>query len=443
MTDLEKKVKKQFELQKLKGQSVVVALSGGVDSVVLLDVLSRLVTSLGLKVEAAHVNHHMHSKSAEWADFCSKICTSYAIPLKIFDIRVPRQSPLGVEGAARQARYEALLNHDLPCILLAHHRDDQIETFFLQALRGSGADGLSGMLAIRNDYSTNKKIFRPMLEVQREEIINYARQRGLQWVEDPSNDESIFSRNYLRHEILPQLRSRFPAYAESILNVIKNLEDASDLLRELATQDIDLLGSPCGGVDVDDLNNLSEGRAINLLRELFRRRGVAAPGRTWMMEVLRQCKHAQVSATVSVDKKNISVKRYRKRAYLVDKSDLVTIGWSSVWSGEPLIDLPGNLGHLQFEEVIGRGISKKYIAGELLTIQLGSGNKRFSLAANRPRRELRKIWQTEGIPPWLRSNVPVVFLGSEALFVGNLGVSGHCDAQKNEPGISITWCPTC
>lgn len=228
MTDLENKVKKQFELQKLKGQSVVVALSGGVDSVVLLDVLSRLVTSLGLKVEAAHVNHHMHSKSAEWADFCSNLCSTYAIPLKIFDTRVPKKSPLGLEGAARQARYEALLNYDSPCILLAHHRDDQIETFFLQALRGSGADGLSGMLAIRNDYSTNKKIFRPLLEVQREEIIKYATQRGLKWVEDPSNSESIFSRNYLRHEILPQLRSRFPAYAESILNVIKNLEDARD-----------------------------------------------------------------------------------------------------------------------------------------------------------------------------------------------------------------------
>jgi tRNA(Ile)-lysidine synthase len=440
VTDLESKVKKQFELKKLVGQNVVVGLSGGVDSVALLHVLSRLVTPLELKVEAAHVNHHMHSKSAEWADFCSNLCASYAVPLRIFNVRVPKPSALGIEGAARQARYEALLSHDSQVVLLAHHRDDQIETFFLQALRGSGVDGLSGMLAIRSDYITDKQIFRPMLEVRREEIIKYARQQGLTWVEDPSNSDHVFSRNYLRQKTLPQLKARFPGFEESILNVVKNLEDASDLLREIANQDIDLLISPCGGIDVDDLNNLSEVRAINMFRELFRRRGVAVPGRTWMVEVLRQCKYAKVNATVSVDKKNISVKRYRKRVYLVDKSDAVAEGWSRVWNGETLIDLPGNLGYLQFKEVLGRGISKKCFAPELLTIQLGSGNKRFSLAPNRPRRELRKIWQTEGLPPWSRLNIPVVSFGSEALFVGNLGVSGRCYAQKNEPGISITWC---
>ena len=441
MTDLEIKVKEQFELRNLTGQTVVIALSGGVDSAVLLDVLSHLTVSLDLKIEAAHVNHRMHSKSYEWADFCSSLCASYAIPLRVFEVQMPERSSLGIEGAARQARYDALLGHNSSIILLAHHQDDQIETFFLQALRGSGVDGLSGMLALRNDHKTHKTIFRPMLGVKREEIMAYARHRGLSWVEDPSNSDCIFSRNYLRRETLPQLRDRFPACEESILNVVKNLGDVSDLLKEVAAQDIDLLSSSFGGIDVDGLNNLSEVRAINLLRELFRRRGLAVPGRVWMIEVLRQCKHAQISAAVSVDKKNISAKRYRKHVYLVDKNDGVIKGWSRVWRGEMLIGLPGNLGELEFKQVLGEGISKESFANESVTIQLGSGNKRFSLAHNRPRRELRKIWQTNGVPPWLRSNIPVVFSGSDALFAGGLGVSGHYYAQKDEPGISITWRP--
>ncbi len=441
MTDLEIKVKEQFELNRLAGQTVVVALSGGVDSVVLLDVLSRLVVSLDLKIHAAHVNHHLHHKSTEWADFCSQLCESYSIPLSILDVQVPERSRLGIEGAARQARYDALLSHKSPMILLAHHQNDQIETFFLQALRGSGVDGLSSMTSLRDDYSTHKKIFRPMLGVSRDEIVKYAKQRGLTWVEDPSNSDRIYSRNYLRKEMLPQVRTRFPAYEESIVNVIKNLADTSDLLKEVAAQDIDLLISPCGGIDLEGLNSLSEVRAINMFRELFRRRGASVPGRTWMTEALRQCKYAKISAAVSVNNKSISVKRYRKHVYLVDRKDVTNEGWSRVWSGETYIDLPGDLGHLEFSEVLGRGISKQYVSHGSLTVRLGSGNKRFSLAQNRPRRELRKIWQTEGIPPWLRSSIPVVFVGTEALFVGNHGVSGHCCAQKDERGINIIWRP--
>ncbi|MDC1312085.1 tRNA lysidine(34) synthetase TilS [Burkholderiales bacterium] len=439
MTDLEVKVKEHFELRNLTGQTVVVALSGGVDSVVLLDVLSRLVVSLDLKVEAAHVNHHMHSKSDEWANFCSSLCADYSIPLRIFKAQVPKRSSLGIEGAARQARFDALLSHDSSIILLAHHQDDQIETFFLQALRGSGVDGLSGMLAVRKDHRTHKTIFRPMLGVKREEIVAYAKYRGLSWVEDPSNSDRFFSRNYLRKETLPQLSARFPFYEESILNVVKNLGDVSDVLKEVAAQDIDLLRSSCGGIDIDGMNNMSEVRAINMFRELFRARGLAVPGRSWMTEVLRQCKNAQISATVSVDKKNISIKRYRNHVYLVEKNEEVIKGWSRGWDNEMLIDLPGNLGHLEFKQVVGAGIPARFVANYALTIQLGAGNKRFSLAHNRPRRELRKIWQTHGIPPWLRSNIPVVFTGSDALFVGGLGISGHCRVQKDELGISIIW----
>ena len=171
----------------------MIALSGGVDSVVLLDVTSRLSGPLKLQVSAVHVNHHLHVESPNWAQFCLNLCADHQIDLKVFDVQISPQSRLGVEGAAREARYSALLSHSEGTVVLAHHQDDQVETFFLQAVRGSGVDGLSGMLSIRDDFDSGKQIFRPMLGVERKEIMVYAKQRGLKWIEDPSNSDHKFS----------------------------------------------------------------------------------------------------------------------------------------------------------------------------------------------------------------------------------------------------------
>ncbi|MDA0238303.1 MAG: tRNA lysidine(34) synthetase TilS [Proteobacteria bacterium] len=440
MTDLEIKIREQFESHRIADQAVVIALSGGVDSVVLLDVISRLSESLKLQVSAAHVNHHLHVESPNWANFCSKLCGAHQIALEVFDVQIVPNSSLGVEGAAREARYMALLSHAAPTIVLAHHQDDQIETFFLQALRGSGVDGLSGMVAIRDDFDSRKQIFRPMLGIKRQEIMAYATERGLRWIEDSSNSDYSFSRNYLRNETLPQLRSRFPALDKSIVNVVQNLTEVGGLIAELATQDIDALTSSCGGLEIDRLSLLSQPRAINVLRELFRRLGAVAPGRSWMIEALRQCTDAKRGANVSVDTRDVSIKRYRNHCYVLNKDTRISETWSKVWQGECVVELPCGLGYLEFKESIGEGVSKDFLESGDLTIALGPGNKRFSLGRDRPRRVLRKIWQLDGIPPWVRRTTPVAFSADEALFVGNIGVSGHCAARENQPSIIIEWC---
>lgn len=440
MTDLEIKIREQFESHRILGQEVVVALSGGVDSVVLLDVISRLSEPLNLQVSAAHVNHHLHVDSFNWVRFCANLCAAHQITLKVFDVQILRDSRLGVEGAAREARYMALRSHSAPTIVLAHHQDDQIETFFLQALRGSGVDGLSGMAAIRDDFDSCKGIFRPMLGVGRQEIMGYARERGLNWIEDPSNNDQRFSRNYLRNQMLPELRARFPAFDKSILNVVQNLTEARDLIAELTTRDVDTLTDSCGGLHIDRLSQLSQPRAINVFRELFRRIGSIAPGRPWMIEALRQCIDAKESANVSVDTKDVSIKRYRNHCYVLNKASSTSEGWSKVWQGESVIDLPFGLGCLKFKESIGEGVSIEFLDSTDLTIALGPGNKRFSLGRDRPRRMLRKIWQSNGIPPWVRQKTPVAFSADEALFVGNIGVSSHYAAQQDQPSIVIEWC---
>ena len=439
MTDLEIKILEQFEAYRISDRAVVIALSGGVDSVVLLDVISRISIPLKLQVSAVHVNHHLHVESPTWAQFCLNLCATRQIALKVFDIQISPESRLGIEGAAREARYSALLSYSGATVVLAHHQDDQVETFFLQALRGSGVDGLSGMLAIRDDFDSGKEIFRPMLGIERKEIMAYAKQRGLKWIEDPSNSDHKFSRNYLRNDILPQLRSRFPAFDRSILNAVQNLTEVGELITELAVQDIDVLTSSCGGLEIDGLSQLSQPRAINIFRELFRRRGAVAPGRSWMIEALRQCTGAKRSASVSVDTKHVSIRRYRNHCYVLNKDRSISEDWSKAWQGEAIIDLPLGLGYLEFTESVGNGVSRELLESGNVTIAFGAGNKRFSLGRNRPRRALRKIWQLDGVPPWVRLKTPVAFLADEALFVGNIGVSGHCAAQENQPSIIINW----
>ncbi len=417
----------------------MVALSGGLDSVALLDLVSRLSVPLNLKVCAAHVNHNLNAKSASWVSFCSQLCAGYEIPLEIYDVNVSSNSSLGVEGEARQLRYQALFSHAASVLLLAHHQDDQIETFFLQALRGSGVDGLSGMSITREDSASGKTIFRPFLNFDQKTVREYVLSRNLTWIEDPSNRDSDYSRNFLRNELLPQITARFPGSKGSVVKVIENLRDVATLAQELASHDIDQLISKNGGFEVRGLIELSEVRAINIIREMCRRHGAVAPGRSWLIEVLRQCFFAKSIACVSVDTKEMSVKRYRGHVYVLKKIVETEEGWCDSWFGKSTVSLPNNLGYLKFKESLGEGIPKKLIGPEGLKIALGAGSKRFSLGQNRPRRSLRKIWQANGVPPWERSRTPVVFFGNEALFAGNLGLSGCYFADENQPGITIEW----
>lgn len=439
VTDFEKKIQAQFQRQKIIDQTVVVALSGGLDSVALLDLVSRLSVPLNLKVYAAHVNHNLHVNSTSWVSFCSQLCAEYEIPLEIYDVNVSSNSNLGVEGEARQLRYQALLSHAASVLLLAHHQDDQIETFFLQALRGSGVDGLSGMSIARKDTASGKTIFRPLLNFEQKTVREYVMNRNLTWIEDPSNRDSDFSRNFLRNELLPLIKSRFPGSRGSILNVVENLKDVGTLVQDLASHDIDRCISKNGGFKICRLIELSEVRAINVIREMCRRHGAVAPGRSWLTEVLRQCFFAKSTACVSVDSKEMSVKRYREHIYVLKKIAEIEEGWCDSWFGESTVSLPNDLGYLEFKESLGEGIPKKLIGPEGLKIALGAGSKRFSLGQKRPRRSLRKIWQANGVPPWERSKTPVVFFGNEALFAGNIGLSGCYFAEENQPGITIKW----
>ena len=186
-------------------------LSGGRDSVALLHALAQLRGEFGFDLSALHVHHGLSPNADSWADFCIRLCDSLDIPFRCTRVAVDRAGGQGIEAAARAARYAAFAALDVEWIALAHHRGDQAETVLHHLLRGTGLRGLSGMPVERAiSPASGPRLIRPLLDVPRALIEDYAGRHALEWVDDESNLDSGYTRNRLRNDILPALARQFP-----------------------------------------------------------------------------------------------------------------------------------------------------------------------------------------------------------------------------------------
>ncbi|MCC7135800.1 MAG: tRNA lysidine(34) synthetase TilS, partial [Nitrosomonas sp.] len=219
------------------GDRLTVALSGGVDSIVLLDMLARLSSVIGFHLSAIHVNHGISRNADQWSHFCQGLCEAFAIPLSIFRVQIHKKNQQSLEAAARDARYQIFTRVDTDYIVLAQHQDDQAETLLLQMLRGAGVKGLSAMPPVRLLTGTSTKLLRPLLNVPRTALLYYAQAGNLSWVDDESNTNTDFDRNYLRHQVFPVIEARYPAYRKTLTRVCHHLGEAAQLLDELAQAD--------------------------------------------------------------------------------------------------------------------------------------------------------------------------------------------------------------
>jgi len=263
-----------------------VGLSGGCDSVVLLHILSRLHPN---SVSAIHVHHGLSPHADAWAEFCADFCERLAIPLTIRRVAVDMSSGLGLEASARAVRYAAFSECARDTLLLAQHRGDQAETVLLNLLRGCGVTGAAGMPVERR--FGDLRLLRPLLDVSRVEIENYASAEGLAWITDESNSDISLTRNFLRHETLAALSERFPSAEVSLAQAAKNFAESVGLLDELAAQDWQLV-SEGDSACMRTLRQLSVPRLKNLLRQRLRLLGWQVPVASRLEEFARQLKSA-------------------------------------------------------------------------------------------------------------------------------------------------------
>jgi tRNA(Ile)-lysidine synthase len=424
---------------------LTLGLSGGVDSVVLLHVLAglqaELAFGLAFDLSALHVHHGLSPHADAWAEFCAVVCRGLRVPLKVVCVRVDRNSGLGLEAAAREARYRAYADADADWIVLAHHGDDQAETLLLNLLRGAGVPGAAAMpesrLLAMSDGLPRAGLLRPLLAVSRAAIEAYAHSHGLSWIEDESNRDTVYRRNFLRADILPRLAMRFPQANASLARAAEHFAEAAELLSELAELDLGAvrLGE---GLSIAGLSGLSSARAKNLLRHWLLKMGVAMPDARHLSEIYRQLLEAgpDTAVAIRVGRKGqgLDIRRYRGSAYLVPEMPSPA---ACLWRGEP--ELPWAGGRLHFAQTEGSGIRAERLGNWPVVVRLREGGEHFRPDARRPSRSLKKLLQESAIPPWRRDVLPCLGCGEELVWVAGLGVALAWQCEPGEPGWAASW----
>ena len=410
------------------------ALSGGLDSCVLLHALVQAKKTLPFDLQVMHIHHGLSQHADEWAQFSTRLCQYHNLPLEVVHVQVDKKSGLGIEAAARKVRYEALFKGRFDGLMLAQHQDDQAETFLLQLLRGAGLKGLSGMAR----YDADKQIMRPFLDISRQEIERYANHAQLSWVEDESNLDTSFDRNYCRHVLMPIIEERFPAAQKTLARSASHLAEAASLLDDLAEIDAQKYLAE-KALKVDALQVLSGERAKNLMRWWLAQQGVVMPSKERLDEMLVQLREAKSDAKLKIQLGNVLARRYQGFIYLEDDQQGSPISLS--WQGESSLLMPDG-SRLTFEKKLGQGLALERLGGHKLRIASRAGGERFKPDLNRPTRTLKYLLQEINMPPWQRERLPLVYLNDALAVVPNVGVNCQMQATDHEQGLLITWQPS-
>jgi tRNA(Ile)-lysidine synthase len=316
-------------------------------------------------------------------------------------------------------------------LLSAHHREDQAETLLLNLIRGSGPAGVAGIGSLRR-FGPGWLV-RPLLNVDRADIQQYALDENLRWVDDPSNTDRRFDRNFLRHEVLPRLKSRWPDIAARLQRSAGHAGEASQLLVELAEIDVEAFGGSTARLPIDALSALSAPRQRNVIRYAIRDLGLSTPTALQLERIMKEVIPARVDAQPLVTWPGASVRRYRNGLYLLPQNLADQVESREIEGTE--LELGAGLGVLRFESGADVGISKALLdAG--LTIKPRVGGERFSPYGQTHTRELKKLLQEEGVVPWMRDRLPLVYSGDRLLAVGDLWLAADA---VTKPGVAVCW----
>jgi tRNA(Ile)-lysidine synthase len=418
---------------------ISLALSGGVDSVVLLHLLAALRGEFSLHLQAIHVNHGLSPNAGAWEALCSDTCAALGIGYSVVHLKLVPATGASLEAQARKARYTALAGTataaSTSIIAVAQHADDQAETVLLQLLRGAAAKGLAAMPQWRC-AGNGCCYWRPLLQSTRKDIVEYALRHHLRWIEDESNADPAHKRNFLRAQVLPRLEDGFPGYRTSLARAAAHAADAAQLLDQLA--DLDAGVAVAGDrVSIAALRDLGALRAGNLLHRMLAQRGLAMPPGERLAEFIRQAFEAA--------KDRLPALRLDKRHVLYAEGGQIMLGCAplrdpilTTWHGESVVLLPH--GRLLFAKTQGSGIRAAMIPGSGLIIRSREGGERLKIAANRPGRTLKNLLQEAGIPAALRSRWPLIAHAGGLVAVPGIGVGVDWQCPPDETGWTFEWC---
>lgn len=418
-------------LQAQPAGELCVAYSGGPDSTALLHALAHLPAARARGLRALHVDHGLHAQSARWAAHCRAFCAALGLACEVHVANVDRAGGMGLEAAARHARYAIFTEHlhAGERLVFGHHLDDQAETVLLKLLRGAGPEGLGGMRAERP--LGRGTLWRPLLELPRQVLRDYVDAHDLPCIHDPSNDDRQLARNHLRHEVLPLLKALWPQAAISITHSAMLCRAAADTLQQDWLHAFEQLRDDAtNSLDARGWLALPPALRDPLLAHWLHAQGLTAPTTAQRQQIERQCT-AQDGQLPCIQWPGTEVHVWKHRLWAMPPRDETSFPVELPWRGEALA-LPDG-GWLTMEPAARLPIT--------LTVRWRSGGERIKPAGDRHTRDLRALFQSGAIPPWRRDVCPLLYESDALVAVADRWLSARAQAIFGEVNARPRWRP--
>lgn len=424
------------QIKPLLPNKFCIAFSGGVDSTVLLHAIKNIIDEKS-QIRAIHINHNIVGNSKVWAKTCKSICKNIGIDIEIISLEVTHNG-YGLEAAARDERYKKLkeILYENEYLLTAHHEEDQMETVFLRMARGTGLDGLQG---INEKYSFGEGIiFRPMLEVSKTSVMDYAKEHQLKWVEDSSNQDTHFDRNFLRKKIIPQFRERWPSIASSVSRLSQLSAQNIKILNQIAEEDIGPIAN-MNELPLAKLLDKSFERANNMLRYIILANGMSIPSMKTLQNGLKEILDPETDKSV-IAWKDYCIRKYKNHLYFLRSSDLEPnkINVRIPWEIGKAVNLGENIGTIEATFIHGDGLSIEKCENKL-TISYRQGGESIKPIGHRINKSLKNLFQENQILPWMRDKIPLIYYQDELVSVADLWFNQNYVASQNEAGFVVNW----
>lgn len=405
-------------------KSFLIAYSGGLDSHVLLHLMYAISQTSDIKIRAIYVNHGLQKEAGAWAQHCQKTCQKMQIPCDVVKLNLSLRTGESVEALARNGRYQALkesLQAD-EVLLTAHHQNDQAETLLLQLFRGAGVDGLAAMPKI-TDFGLGQHL-RPLLDYSREDLAEYAAQHDLDYIEDPSNQDERFDRNFLRHSVLPSIQNRWQGINKVLARVANIQAENADILDDLAADDLqEIVGfsnqeNELSIISIKALLLLSKPRQKLVLRYWIKQLGFLAPSSKKLQHLFNDVIHAKQDAKPLLQWQDVEIRRFKHSLYIMspllefDSTQIIT------WDLKNNLIIPELDLELKNDEVITLLRNNAQLnKNETITVRFRKGGEKLFVGKKGGNVSLKNVLHDAAIPPWQRSRIPLVYTGETLIHV--------------------------
>lgn len=402
-----------------------IALSGGLDSIVLLHLFKAIQTKRHLTLRAIHVHHGLSANADYWANFCQQVCNRLQIPLEIAYVQINKQQ--GIEAGARQARYNAFAERLQPHEILAtaHHLDDQAETFFLALKRGCGVKGLGAMQAVT--IRQNFTLFRPLLGFSRQQLADYANVNQLTWIEDESNRDTHYDRNFLRQIVLPELNKRWQGFSEMVTRSAKHCADQQRLIEELLNESLQRYTNVANRFNLIKMASFSRQKQHALLRLWLEKNELLMPTTAQLHQLIDQLIYAENDKNPQLKLGKHIIRRYQNHLYITPEFADTASFTILLHPQQQKVQLPDNIGEISRAthqitykkgDKLDRFTLPETLAEQTLTLTLSATGK-VKCFQQAQRVDIKKLWQKKGVPVWERTRTPLLFYQNELVLILN------------------------